>query len=160
MWSSIYYEQLVANLTYVYNILKNNPSIVLIIVYFLMKKLKSKIKYIEPLDSKVITVTDQKQCDELLKTFSNDLVVIDFFSYSCGPCNKSAPKYTVMSKNYVNTKFLKVNIDQNIATRNKYNVNAVPTFIFIKNNEIINTIQGFKEKEILDELDKNNKKSS
>jgi hypothetical protein len=48
-----------------------------------MKKLKNKSKYLEPLDSKVINIADQQQCDELLKTFSDTLVVIDFFSYNC-----------------------------------------------------------------------------
>jgi len=157
MLSSLY-EQLLSNLQYVYNALKNNPSVVLLIVYFLMKKLKNKSKYLEPLDSKVINIADQQQCDELLKTFSDTLVVIDFFSYNCGPCNKSAPKYSALSKNYPSHKFFKVNIDQNIATRNKYNINAVPTLLFIRNNEVVKIIQGWKEQEILDELDSQNKK--
>jgi thioredoxin 1 len=70
-----------------------------------------------------------------LKNAGDKLVVIDFHATWCGPCKVIAPKVEEMSKAMDNVVFLKVDVDENEEAAKEYNVSAMPTFIFIKNNK-------------------------
>lgn len=51
--------------------------------------------------------------------------------------------------------FLKIDVDENPDTAAKYGVSAMPTFIFIKQGEVVDKLMGAnppKLKEMLDEL--------
>ena len=72
-----------------------------------------------------------------------------------GPCRAIAPLYKELSESYDNIVFLKVDVDENAETAMKYQVSAMPTFLFIKRGEIVDKIMGAnptKLKELLDEL--------
>lgn len=72
-----------------------------------------------------------------------------------GPCKAIAPLYKELSESYDNIVFLKVDVDENAETAMKYQVSAMPTFLFIKRGEIVDKIMGAnptKLKELLDEL--------
>ena len=56
---------------------------------------------------------------------------------------------------YANIVFLKIDVDDNPDTAAKYGVSAMPTFIFIKQGEVVDKLMGAnppKLKEMLDEL--------
>uniref|UniRef100_A0A7S3PC09 Thioredoxin domain-containing protein n=1 Tax=Amphora coffeiformis TaxID=265554 RepID=A0A7S3PC09_9STRA len=70
------------------------------------------------------------------------LVVIDFSATWCGPCKMIAPLFAELSENMPDVVFLKVDVDENPDTAAKYNVSAMPTFIFIKGGEVIDRLMG------------------
>ena len=51
----------------------------------------------------------------------------------CGPCKAIAPFYEQLSNKYPNALFLKVDVDECPETAAAYNVNSMPTFIFLRN---------------------------
>lgn len=92
---------------------------------------------------RVVAISSDKQYQEELKIFSdNQLVVIDFFATWCGPCHMIAPKFAELSLKYLSVKFLKVDVDKCQFTAVKYDIKAMPTFIFIKQNKEVDRIRG------------------
>lgn len=62
------------------------------------------------------------------------LVVVDFSASWCGPCQHIAPFYDHLSCEYKNVLFLKVDVDENEATKERFQINCMPTFIFLSNS--------------------------
>lgn len=71
----------------------------------------------------------------LVAAAAGNLVVVDFTAKWCGPCRMIAPYYTELSANpdFANVTFTKVDVDEVEATAAEYSVEAMPTFVFIKN---------------------------
>lgn len=69
-------------------------------------------------------------------------VVIDFFATWCGPCKHIAPKFEELSKMYTHVTFLKVDVDESAELAEKFDVRAMPTFVFLKNGRIYKKIEG------------------
>lgn len=85
---------------------------------------------------------------EVLK--SNIPVVIDVFAEWCGPCQMIAPIFDELSKELAGKyKLIKLNIDEERELAIKYNISSIPTFIFIKNGEVIDKQTGFMNKQTL-----------
>jgi thioredoxin 1 len=70
------------------------------------------------------------------------LVVIDFYATWCGPCKVIAPQIEAMSKEMADVVFLKVDVDENEDAAQEYNISAMPTFIFIKNQAKVSDMMG------------------
>ncbi len=75
---------------------------------------------------------------------SNDKVIIDFFATWCGPCKMLAPMLEQTANKNQAWTILEVDIDKFKDLASKYNIQAVPTLIFIKNKKIIEKSMGFK----------------
>jgi len=101
---------------------------------------------IHPID-KVIYITS---LDQVPKTGH---VVIDFFADWCGPCKKLAPHFSEFSNQYPSITFLKVNTDKAEEVAQFYEVSALPTLVFIYNNNIISMVKGFNLDAIKKELE-------
>lgn len=97
-----------------------------------------------------VALTSQNFNQEI--TNSDKPIVIDVFAVWCGPCQYMAPAFeelsTEMGDKY---KFVKLNIDEERDLAVKYNVSSIPTFIFIKNGEIVGREMGFMQKETFKE---------
>ena len=81
-------------------------------------------------------------------------VVIDFYAPWCGPCKDIAPKFIILSNEYTDIVFLKVDVDNNeseLITK-KYKIQSLPTFVFLNNDIIIDTAVGSSK--LYDKLDK------
>lgn len=81
-------------------------------------------------------------------------VLIDFFATWCGPCKHIAPKFEELSKMYPSVTFLKVDVDESTELTEKFNIRAMPTFIFLVNGFEVNKIEGADLKGIADTLEK------
>ncbi|KAF8323696.1 thioredoxin-domain-containing protein [Clavulina sp. PMI_390] len=70
------------------------------------------------------------------------LVVIDFNATWCGPCHMIAPKYQEFSRKYTDATFTEVDVDKAQDVARKYGVTAMPTFVFLKNGQQIDSVRG------------------
>ena len=95
-------------------------------------------------------VNINKQNFEEVVEKSTKPVVIDVFATWCGPCQYMTPILEELEKElgdkYV---FAKLNVDESRDLAIKYSVASVPTFIFIKNNQVLGKVIGAMSKEAL-----------
>ncbi len=74
---------------------------------------------------------------------SNKPVIIDCFGTYCPPCKMMKPIFEKISHEYQNDyTFLEVDIQQAPLFAQAYSIQAVPTFLFIKNNQVIDQHAG------------------
>jgi len=77
-------------------------------------------------------------------------VIIDVYADWCGPCQQMAPLFDELSQelssNYI---FAKLNVDESRDLAVKFGVTSIPTFIFMKNGEILGKETGYMSKEDL-----------
>lgn len=82
----------------------------------------------------------------------NELVLVDFYATWCGPCKMLAPVVSEIAEEYSDKlKVYKVNIDENQELALKYDIMSIPTLMFFKNGEAVNTVVGFRTKSELED---------
>jgi len=97
-----------------------------------------------------IIFTDQNFEQEVLK--SNQPVLIDFGAEWCGPCRMQAPIIEELVKGFKGkVKVGELDVDQNPATSQKYNVMSIPTLMIFNKGEVVWQATGLQQKKILEE---------
>ena len=80
-------------------------------------------------------VSDSTFEAEVLK--SNEPVVVDFWAEWCGPCKMIAPALEEIAGSLGDkVKIVKLNVDENPATAQKYGIMSIPTLMLFKNGEL------------------------
>jgi len=96
----------------------------------------------------VTDVTDQDFEKEVIK--SSLPVLVDLWAPWCGPCRMVAPVVDKLAEKYDGRfKFCRMNVDENPQTAAKYRVMAIPTLIFFKNGEAVDTVVGAVPERVL-----------
>ncbi|KAL9263658.1 Thioredoxin H-type 1-like protein [Drosera capensis] len=80
---------------------------------------------------------------------SKKLVVVDFTASWCGPCRFIAPILADIAKKTPHVIFLKVDVDELTEISVEYDIQAMPTFLFIKDGEVKDKVVGAKKEELL-----------
>ena len=63
-------------------------------------------------------------------------VFIDLWAPWCAPCRMTTPIFETVSHDFENqVKFVKMDVDKSPEIAEKYNIQAVPTFLLISNGE-------------------------
>ncbi|EYU31166.1 hypothetical protein MIMGU_mgv1a015811mg [Erythranthe guttata] len=76
------------------------------------------------------------------------LIVVDFTASWCGPCRFIAPFFAELAKKLPNVTFLKVDVDELKSVASDWAVEAMPTFIFLKEGKILDRVVGAKKDEL------------
>ena len=91
------------------------------------------------------TFTSENFEEEVLK--SDVPVLVDMFATWCGPCKMMAPVVAQLAEEYKGS--VKVDIDQNVDIVAQYKIMSVPTFLVIKDGEVVKKLIGAVSKEEL-----------
>jgi len=98
-------------------------------------------------------VDSDSELQSLIKSHDG-LVVIDFYATWCGPCKRIAPKIQQWSLDFSSVLFLKVDVDINEESAMAYDVELMPTFVFIKDGILVSQVAGANEQELLTTITK------
>jgi thioredoxin 1 len=67
-------------------------------------------------------------------------VVVDFYATWCGPCRSLAPIVDEVAGQFAGkVKFVKVNIDEAPALARRFGIRGVPTLLFLRNGEVVDS---------------------
>ncbi|KAK9265970.1 hypothetical protein L1049_024505 [Liquidambar formosana] len=79
---------------------------------------------------------------------SKKLLVVDFTASWCGPCRFIAPFLGELAKKLPDVTFLKVDVDELKSVATDWAVEAMPTFMFLKEGKIVDKVVGAKKDEL------------
>ncbi|CAA7041644.1 unnamed protein product [Microthlaspi erraticum] len=79
---------------------------------------------------------------------SKKLIVIDFTATWCPPCRFIAPIFAEYAKTFLDVVFFKVDVDQLTTVAKHFEVEAMPTFIFMKEGQVLDKVVGASKDEI------------
>ncbi|GAA0155267.1 oxidoreductase [Lithospermum erythrorhizon] len=85
---------------------------------------------------------------------NNNLIVVDFTASWCGPCRFISPFLGELAKKLPNVTFLKVDVDELKSVAQDWAIEAMPTFMFLKEGKIVDTVVGAKKEELQQAISK------
>ena len=81
----------------------------------------------------MLEINDQKVYEKLIK--DNKLVFIDFYAQWCGPCKRISPYIEELSEIFDHVKFIKIDVEQMEELSISFKIEAMPTFVILKNGK-------------------------
>ena len=86
--------------------------------------------------------------DEVMK--SEIPVLIDFYAEWCGPCRMMAPVVEQFAEEYDGrVKIGKINVDEESDLAERFGVQSIPSFIFIKDGKVVDRVTGAMPRPVL-----------
>ena len=83
------------------------------------------------------------------ENFENDvlnssmLTLVDFWAEWCGPCKQISPLLEEIANEKKDiVKVIKLNVDENRETADKYNIMGIPTLLLFKEGEVVGSTVG------------------
>ena len=77
-------------------------------------------------------------------------VLVDFWAEWCAPCRMTAPVLDDVARDKAgHIKLVKINVDQNPSTAERFNIRSIPTMILFKNGQAVETLVGAMSKDAL-----------
>ena len=100
-------------------------------------------------NGKTVTVTDGNFSSEIEQ--HDGLSLVDFWAAWCGPCRMVAPVIEQLADEYQGKlKVAKLDVDANQQTTMRFNVRSIPSILFFKNGELVDTVVGAVPKALLE----------
>lgn len=94
------------------------------------------------------STTDATFDSDVLK--SNVPTLVDFWAEWCGPCRMQGPILDdVASDLGQKAKIVKLNVDENPVTAQKFNIMSIPTLLVFKNGSVVQQFVGVQSKSTL-----------
>jgi thioredoxin 1 len=99
----------------------------------------------------VLEVTDVTFDDEV--TNSDTLTLVDFWADWCGPCKMIAPTIDELAEEYRGRlKVCKLDVDANQRSAQRFAVRSIPSMLFFKGGDVVETVIGAVRKQRLAEV--------
>ena len=96
-----------------------------------------------------LIVVHDKNFQEILS--NNRIIVADFWAKWCSPCRAMNLLIEDLSNIYAEqVLFIKLNVDENSITPSKYGISSIPTFLIIKDSQVMESIIGAVDQEMFE----------
>lgn len=89
----------------------------------------------------IVTVTDDSFAEDI--EGHEGLSMIDFWAEWCTPCRFVAPVVEELANEFNDkVRVAKIDVDTNQATTMRFGVRSIPSILFFKNGELVDTVVG------------------
>ncbi|XP_031093646.1 thioredoxin H2 [Ipomoea triloba] len=78
----------------------------------------------------------------------NKLMVVDFAAAWCGPCKMMEPIVKQMATKFTDVDFIKIDVDELSDVAQEFSVQAMPTFLLLKQGKEVGRVVGAKKDEL------------
>uniref|UniRef100_A0A5B7BQM3 Putative thioredoxin H2 n=1 Tax=Davidia involucrata TaxID=16924 RepID=A0A5B7BQM3_DAVIN len=85
---------------------------------------------------------------------SNKLMVVDFAASWCGPCKFMEPAIHAMAAKFTDVDFIKIDVDELSNVAQEFGVQAMPTFVLLKQGKELDRVVGAKKDELEKKIQK------
>ena len=92
----------------------------------------------------IVEINSQEDLEDEIER--NDQLLVDFYAEWCGPCKMMEPVIEEISEEHGLT-VAEINIDENQHLAAQYGVQSVPTYILYEDEDPIEQMVGYQEKE-------------
>lgn len=94
-----------------------------------------------------VKITTDNFEEEVLK--EKKIVLVDFWASWCGPCKMLLPIVESLADELTDVKVCKINVDEQSALAEKYQVMTIPTLMVFKDGNIIKSSIGVQSKSFI-----------
>ncbi len=93
-------------------------------------------------DAKTVTVTDSTFTEAIEDR--SGLSLVDFWAEWCGPCRIVGPIVEELAGEYADqgVAVAKVDVDQNPKTASRFGIRSIPSILFFKDGDLVDTVVG------------------
>ncbi len=92
----------------------------------------------------IIDLNDQTFAQEIEQ--SKGVILVDFHALWCGPCKRQGPIVEALADKFKdNFKVVKVDVDEAPVTAEKFGISSIPTLVFFKNGQMVDTLLGLQQ---------------
>ncbi|MDX1393757.1 MAG: thioredoxin [Gemmatimonadota bacterium] len=97
----------------------------------------------------LVEITDANFGEEIES--ASGLAMVDFWAEWCGPCRLVGPIVDELANEHSDTvKVGKLDVDANPDTAFRFNVRSIPSILFFKDGELVDTVIGAQPKSVLE----------
>jgi thioredoxin 1 len=101
--------------------------------------------------SSAVAVTDASFDVDVIQASHSKPVMVDFWAEWCGPCRAVSPILDkIAEENAEKLSIVKVDVDANLETAEKYGITSIPAMFVFKDGEIVKRVIGAKPKPALE----------
>ncbi|XP_057491256.1 thioredoxin H2 [Actinidia eriantha] len=86
------------------------------------------------------------------------LMVVDFSASWCGPCKFIEPAIHAMAAKFTDVEFVKIDVDELSDVAKEFEVQAMPTFVLLKQGKEVDRVVGAKKDELEKKVEKHREK--
>lgn len=106
------------------------------------------------------TIVNKSELETILSSDKEKLFLLDFNAPWCGPCRMMKNVFRELSaKDLSNVEILDIDVDEALELAEEYRVRTIPLILFVKDNMILDRINGSVSKnDLLNKIKKNNGK--
>ncbi|XP_030511320.2 thioredoxin H2-like [Rhodamnia argentea] len=90
---------------------------------------------------------------------TNKLMVIYFTATWCGPCRWMEPTIDELAAAFADVDFIKIDVDELMNVSRQFGVQAMPTFLLMKNGKVVDKVVGAKKDELRNKIEQHSNKS-
>ena len=95
--------------------------------------------------AEVLEVSDQTFASEV--EAHAGVTMVDLWAPWCGPCRVLGPIVDQLARDFAGqVKVMKLDIDQNPETAERYNVRSIPTLLFFRAGKLVESVVGLRAK--------------